>query len=302
MPDMSTPREAAGAAFVNGKLYIVGGWGPDQNPVGLTEIYDPGSNSWTTGAANPKPHAGAGVGVVDGKIYVVGGCDAACGTTDVQVYDPASDSWTSAAAYPGSISWLACGGIAGKLYCAGGYDGSVNASSKAYTYDPGSESWSPVADMPAADWAAGYAAADDQLLVSGGVIGTTTLTNEGWAFDPTTGAWTSLPNSNNALYRGGSACGFYKIGGGVSGADPAYAESELLPGYNSCSNTGDVLWLSEQPTSFQVAPGASVKVTVTLNSSGVGQPGTYKGAITIRTDSPYPMAPVETTMVVNPPK
>ncbi|MDQ1722875.1 MAG: hypothetical protein QOI26_2609, partial [Pseudonocardiales bacterium] len=181
MPDMSTPRDAAGAAFVNGKLYIVGGWGPYQNPVGLTEIYDPGSNSWTTGAANPKPHAGAGVGVVNGKIYVVGGCNAACGNTDVQVYDPASDSWSSAAAYPGAISWLACGGIAGELYCAGGHDG-VNASSKAYAYYPGSNSWSPVADMPAADWAAGYAAADDQLLVSGGVIGTTTLTNQGWAF------------------------------------------------------------------------------------------------------------------------
>jgi hypothetical protein len=77
--------------------------------------------------------------------------------------------------------------------------------------------------------------------VSGGVIsGSSSITNEGWAFDPTTGAWTALPKSNNAFYRLGSACGFFKARGSISSLDPPTAKAEVLPGYDSCGAGTDV--------------------------------------------------------------
>jgi hypothetical protein len=290
-------------AAVDGKLYVLGGWNSSGATVATTEIYDPAAGTWTTGANNPKPYAGAAVSVLDGEIYLVGGCTGTCGTTDVQVYDPATNLWSSAHAYPESTSWLGCGGVGGQVYCAGG-SAATSTSKHTYAYDPSSDSWTPGADLPIDLWAMGYSTANGQLLISGGVTNAnSTVTNQGFAYDPNSGAWTALPNSNNALYRGGSACGFYKIGGSIGGFNPSKS-SETLPGYDQCSATTDVPWLSEDKTDLTLQPGDSATVTVTLNANiaTITQPGTYTAQLTISAKTPYTVAPIPVTLVVNPPK
>ncbi len=189
---------------------VTGGWGAGGSPDGKTEIYAPAGDSWSVGAANPKPHAGAGRAVLSGKLFVIGGCSAtACGSTDVQVYDASADSWSSAGAYPEPVAWQACGTIDGKIYCSGG---TTDASSitHGYVYDPDSDGWSPIADQPTDQWGAFSTAANGQLLIAGGAISHgAAITNQGYAYDPTSDAWTPLPNLNKALYRGAGALGFY---------------------------------------------------------------------------------------------
>jgi hypothetical protein len=302
LPNLSVAREAPQAAAYGGKLYVFGGWGWNGNPVAKTEIYDPATGAWSTGADNPKPYAGAAVTALGGKIYIVGGCTSGCGKTDVQVYDPASDSWSSGAAYPEPISWLGCGGIGTKLYCAGGLSGS-GGTKHAYGYDPASAGWAPVADLPIDLWGMGYSVSADKLLVSGGITyGGSTLTNRGFTFDPGADTWTALPNSNRTLYRGGSACGFYKIGG-ATGNFYAVQTSELLPGYDQCTTT-DVPWLSEDKTELTLQPGESVSVNVSFNANiaEITQPGTFTAQLSISAKTPYRIAPVPVTFVVNPPK
>ncbi|MGW3661108.1 carboxypeptidase regulatory-like domain-containing protein [Streptomyces sp. NPDC005151] len=303
LPNLSVAREAPQAAAYGGKIYVFGGWGADGNPVAKTEIYDPLTGAWSTGAYNPQPRAGAGVAVLGGKIYIVGGCASACGKTDVQVYDPASNSWSSSKAYPELISWLGCGAIANKLYCAGGLSGSTSTK-HAYSYDPSSDSWTPVADLPTDLWAMGYSAANGKLLVSGGVTySSSTITNRGFTYDPGSNTWTALPNSNSTLYRGGSACGFYKIGG-TTGNFFAFKNAELLPGFDQCADTTDVPWLSEDKTDVTLQPGESVDVTVSFNAdlAEITQPATFTAQLVISAKTPYGIAPVPVTFVVNPPK
>ncbi|MEV7236415.1 carboxypeptidase regulatory-like domain-containing protein [Streptomyces sp. NPDC051020] len=304
LPNLSVAREAPQAAAYGGKLYVFGGWGADSSPVAKTEIYDPVTGAWSTGADNPKPFAGAAVTVLDGKIYIVGGCTSdTCGKTDVQVYDPASDSWSSSKAYPESTAWLGCGGVEDKLYCAGGMSGSTSTK-HAYSYDPSSDSWTPVADLPIDLWGMGYSAANGKLLVSGGVTGDSrTLTNRGFTYDPGSNTWTALPNSSNTFYRGGSACGFYKIGG-TTGNFYAFKTSELLPGFDQCADTTDVPWLSEDKTHVTLQPGESVDVTVSFNANlaEITQPGTFTAQLLISAKTPYGSAPVPVTFTVNPPK
>ncbi|MGW1842855.1 carboxypeptidase regulatory-like domain-containing protein [Streptomyces sp. NPDC001966] len=303
LPNLSVARDAPQAAAYGGKLYVFGGWGANGNPVAKTEIYDPLTGAWSTGADNPKPHAGAAVTVLGGKIYIVGGCASACGTTDVQVYDPATNSWSSSKAYPESISWLGCGAIANKLYCAGGLSGSTTTE-HAYSYDPSSGSWTPIADLPIDLWGMGYSAANGKLLVSGGVTnGSRTLTNKGSAYDPGSNTWTALPNSSRTFYRGGSACGFHKIGGST-GSFVAFTTSELLPGFDQCADTTDVPWLSKDKTDVTLQPGESVDVTVSFNANlaEITQPGTFTAQLMISAKTPYGIAPVPVTFVVNPPK
>jgi N-acetylneuraminic acid mutarotase len=302
--NLGTAREAPQAAALGGKLYVFGGWDSGGGTVAKTEIYDPVAGTWATGASNPKPYAGAGVSVLGGKIYLVGGCANTCdGTTDVQVYDPATNSWSSAHAYPESTAWLGCGGIGDQIDCAGGSAG-TSTSKHTYAYHPASDSWTPLVDLPTDLWGMGYSTANGQLLISGGVTnGFSTVTNQGYTYDPDSNAWTALPNSNNALYRGGAACGFYKIGGSVGGFAPSKS-SEMLPGYDQCTAPTDVAWLSEDNTQVTIQPGASADIAVSLNANvaAITQPGTYTAQLTISAKTPYTVAPIPVTFVVNPPK
>ena len=135
-------REKPVSAYVDGLLYVAGGWLDSGATTTRLEVYDPATNSWSTGPRMPKGYAGSGVAVLDGKIYVIDGCTSGCGVTDAQVFDPTSGSWSAAAAYPESTSWLGCDSVNGTLYCAGGINDS-GTSKHAYAYNPATTAGRP---------------------------------------------------------------------------------------------------------------------------------------------------------------
>ncbi|MDQ7904919.1 S8 family serine peptidase [Phytohabitans sp. ZYX-F-186] len=298
--DLPAARNALTVGVVGGKIIATGGWA-SAGPDGTTWSYDPAANTWTEKADNPAPRSAAGQAVVDGKLYAVGGCTTSGCTpmsNDVVRYDPATDTWETLPDYPKSVAFASCGGIGGVLYCTGGNDG-VAAQKASYAFDPGAGSWTPIADAPADSWASSFAVANGKLLVVGGVQAGA-VTNAGFAYDPATSAWSALPNANTARYRGGAACGFYKIGGS-SGNFNSTVDSEALPGFEECAEGGaDVSWFSIDKTEAALAPGEAVTVTVTMTAN-VDQPGTYKGGIAIGENTPYTVPPVDLTLEVQPP-
>ncbi|MDP4504124.1 carboxypeptidase regulatory-like domain-containing protein [Nonomuraea turcica] len=303
--DLPVALEKPAAAFVDGKMYVFGGWDPAGATSAKVYVYDPATNAWAAKAAvNPAPRAAPGLAVVDGEIYLIGGCtNGACARSDMVVrYDPAADTFTTVAPYPVPVAWQGCGGINGTVYCAGG-SGTTTLKST-YAYDPGSNAWTPMADLPVDLWAAGADTANGLLLLSTGVINNnTTVTNQGWAYDPAANSWTALPNANHARYRSGAACGFVKIGGSTGGFTPT-PQGEMLPGFDQCATVTDVPWLSMTPATATLSPGQSVTVTVTLDATTaaeVEQPGTYTAQLGVRSDTPYPVAPIGATMTVKPP-
>jgi N-acetylneuraminic acid mutarotase len=300
LPPMAYPREAAQAAFIDGKLYVVGGWDNVGQLVPQLEIYDPATGAWSLGSSIPSPYAAAGVAVLNGNMYIIAGCSNACEYSQVQVYDPVAGTWSAAAEYPVGVGWPSCGTITGEIYCAGGYAYATGISA-AYAYSPASNTWSAIAPLPIDLWGSGYTAANGELLVSGGVTAQdTALTNQGYAYDPSVGSWSALPNSDYAVYRVGSACGLYLIGGSSGSINPTSA-AEQLPGYAACGSA-QVPWLSGSTDSFTVNPGATVTVTETLNAAdpSVTQPGSYTALLAIRDDTPYQATPVQVTMTTAP--
>ncbi|MFI7608423.1 S8 family serine peptidase [Micromonospora sp. NPDC049366] len=299
--DLPGARNAMTVGVVGGKIIASGGWAAE-GPDGTTWSYDPGANAWTEVADNPAPRSAAGQAVIDGKLYAIGGCTTSACTpmsNDVVRYDPASDTWETVADYPKSVAFPSCGGIDGMIYCTGGNDGSASQRAS-YAYDPGADTWTPIADAPSDNWASSFAVANGKLLVVGGSQGGA-ITNVGFAYDPATESWSSLPNANTPRYRGGAACGFYKVGGS-SGSFSAMPDSEVLPGFEECAEeTADVSWLTIDKTSATLAPGEKVTVTVGMTAA-VDQPGTYTGGVTIKENTPYTVAPVTVTMTVTPPK
>jgi subtilisin family serine protease len=299
--DLPGARNAMTVGVIGGKIIATGGWG-DSGPDGSTWSYDPAANTWTEKADNPAPRAAAGQAVVDGKLYAIGGCTTASCTpmsNDVVRYDPATNTWAAVADYPKSVAFASCGGIDGTVYCTGGNDGSA-AQKAGYAYDPGADTWTAIADAPTDNWASSFAVASGKLLVVGGSLGGA-ISNAGFAYDPATNSWSNLPNANTARYRGGAACGFYKIGGS-SGNFSAMPDSEVLPGLEGCAEAAaDVSWLTIDKAAVTLAPGAKVTVTVGM-SANVDQPGTYTASVGIKENTPYTVAPVAVTMNVTPPK
>ncbi|MEV5963416.1 S8 family serine peptidase [Kribbella sp. NPDC051952] len=310
LADMPESRRKPAAGFVDGRLYVVGGWGPQDLASAQTLIYDPAADRWSTGAANPKPWGAVGSAVLDGKVYSVGGCAGECQsmTTDVTAYDVAHNRFDTVAPYPEPISWPSCGGIDGKVYCAGGLGMNSagtgpQGTAHSYVYDPATNAWTRVADLPVDLWGSSYAVANGMLAVTGGIAGISggsVRTNEAFAYSPRTDQWLALPNTTNALYRGAAACGLYRVGGLLDARQVPY--SEVLPGYDQCSEDGtDATWLSESVGSGTLAPKASVTIRLTADSAALAQPGTYRSALSVRSDTPYAAGSVAVTLTAQAP-
>ncbi|MCT2585527.1 S8 family serine peptidase [Actinophytocola gossypii] len=299
--DAPRVRQAPAAGFIGGRFYLAGGWADGGAERFDVDVYDPHTDTWTSGPAAPVARAGAGNAVLGDRLYVVGGCGTGCGTQEVHRFDPADGTWTRLADYPEDAAWLSCGGIGTALYCTGGMADEEPSSRATYRYDPAGDRWSRLADLPIDLWGAGSAVADGRLLVSGGVTDNgRAITNQGFAYDPVTDTWSALPNAATALYRGGSGCGFYRIGG-ANASGTAAATAELLPGFTRCDDRDPVSWLSVRPGTTTLAPGESVTVTVSM-SGAVAQPGRYTAAVQLRDDGPYDTHTVPVTLTVDPPR
>jgi hypothetical protein len=296
-------REHASAAWINGRVYVTGGWEPTGATVARTEIYDPGTNTWSRGTDVPTPLAASGVAVYNARLYIVGGCDPVkCDHTDVQVYDPAADKWSTAAPYAEPVAWLACGTLYGQIACAGGQtlDGSTRDG---FSYDPATNAWTPIASLPIDLAAMSSAVSNNRLLVLGGVTGQLQqLTNQGFSYDPDANAWTALPNANAAVYRAASACGVYTVGGSTGGSTPTDL-GEQLPGFTDCDGNFDVGWLSASTSAVTLAPGQHATVTLTFHGddASITQPGAYDAELGVNTDTPYAAPPIVATLTATPP-
>ncbi|MFK3979507.1 S8 family serine peptidase [Micromonospora sp. NPDC050397] len=306
LPDMPTGRGKASAVAVDDKIYLLGGWSGSGAPVDTVDVFDPATGAWATlGTTNPAARAAAGTAVVDGKVYLVGGCaDGGCAPTDsVVVFDPASASFTTGAKYPHTVAWMSCGGIGEHAYCAGGVAGGTSYQD-AYSYDPAADSWAPLPELPIDLWGSQYATAGGLLVIAGGVTGNSSgLTNRTLAYDPAGNAWQSLPNVGFPVYRGGLACGAYKVGGAPAPGIPG-KESERLGDLGDCDGAGDAPWLATAPATFTLAPGASQKITLTLTATaakGIDQPGTYHSDLALRSNTPYPVPAVGVELNVSAP-
>ncbi len=302
------PLDVPAGAFLDGKMYLVGGWNAAIAPVASVYAYDPSSNSWSQTANLPAAIAAASAAVLGGQLYVIGGCTTArCSPASQAVYryNPASGIWVRRTDYPAPVAFAACAGVDREIVCAGGVNpDNGQSSTSTYIYHPSSNTWTSGAAMPYDDWGMAYSGAGNKLQIAGGVTArSTAITNQAAQYDPAANAWSTLPDAANAEYRGGGSCGMYQVGGSAGGLVPT-SSAQVLPGYDQCGLSG-VPWLSENATSLNLAPGHSATVTVTADSSAVNQPGTYAATLTIGTGSPYPVQPaqgVSITLRVNPPR
>jgi N-acetylneuraminic acid mutarotase len=120
--DMPASRAAGFTSVVDGKIYIIGGYGGPQR----VEEYDPLTDSWATKSEMPSARRSLATSALDGKIYAIGGYapddTTHAGLATVEVYDPATDTWRTAPDMPSARFAPRTSVVDGKIYVIGGMD------------------------------------------------------------------------------------------------------------------------------------------------------------------------------------
>lgn len=105
----------AGLAVINGKVYAVGGFNGSLR-VRTVDVYDAGSDQWTTCASMEARRSTLGVAVLGNCIYAVGGFDGSSGLNTAEMFDPRTQEWRAIASMSTRRSSVGVGVVNGLLY------------------------------------------------------------------------------------------------------------------------------------------------------------------------------------------
>src|SRR5262249_28536851 len=112
---------APAAAFVNGKIYLIGGFNTTTNkPTNQVLVFDTATGRWGQAAPLPSPRGGHAAVVLDGRIHVLGGGNSQSTIADHDVFDPATNAWKTLAPLKRGVGSPAAVAYEGKIYAIGG--------------------------------------------------------------------------------------------------------------------------------------------------------------------------------------
>ena len=218
----ATERHENGFVAYSGKLYLIGGRG-----VKPVEIFDPSTNTWSSGASPPFQIHHVQAVVYNDLIYVVGAytgtcCTSESGVSHVWTYNPQTNQWSQGHEIPSNRRRGSTGAVVynDKIYIAGGLNGGHGATATSYNwfdeYDPVSGQWTTLPNAPRKRDHFHAVVHDGKLYLSGGRDSsdpsvTRETVDEIDVYDFGAGNWSTLPSTKNIpTPRGGAASVLYK--------------------------------------------------------------------------------------------
>lgn len=197
VPDLPIAVDHAMAAGYRGRLYVVGGYGPER--ARLTTAFVLENGSWTRLTPMPEQRAAGGAAVVNGKLYVVGGVASATELSgndlarQALVLDLRTQRWSRIPG-PTRREHLGVTTLGGRIYAIGGRTGGFNSNLDTFeALTPGRRGWRRLARVPGRR--GGTAAAGiGRLVVSAGGEAPGGTIRSVFAYDTRTRRWRRLPN------------------------------------------------------------------------------------------------------------
>jgi N-acetylneuraminic acid mutarotase len=256
------PEEELYAVTVNGKMYVIGGFGymPFGNPPGLVYEYDPGPDKWTKKKILPQRVHHQAQAVYNNKIYIFGGCKMGIFGTDavtnVWEYDPAADNYRAMAAIPGPRCSAVAATVGNKIYLIGGIEPFENGkgsriSGRNQVFDPAANTWASadLSPMPTTRNHAFVGAVNNKIYVIGGrqaagMIPYSSNTDVVEEYDPATNTWGGVKQRMPTARSGGGYAtynGKIYIGGGEWISLEVRASFRALEAYDPASDTWELL-------------------------------------------------------------
>jgi N-acetylneuraminic acid mutarotase len=193
-----------GALAANGKIYALGGEGP--NPGRWSpEIYeyDPSSNSWSQKNNWSSPKRDFGYAELDSKIYIAGGQPnySSC-SSKFELYDPVADSWSELASLPTTMTVCPLAPVNDKIYMIGGRTGNNTITDWVYEYDPYGNTWTQKTSMLGVRQWHSLSVHDSKIYVLSGSDVDDNYIEDIWEYDPSSDSWAVYNSSNFTPLRG----------------------------------------------------------------------------------------------------
>lgn len=201
---MPTPRLEFSSATVNGLIYVIGGRDAaapitPKPVVSTVEIYDPSTDTWSTGPSLLVALASQMTITANGKIYAIGGEEQFLESDIVQEFDPVLDTWSLKASMPDQRASAAVSVYDNQIYISGGEGPGVQLDSL-LVYNPVTDTWSAGSPMTQSREGQGGAMVDGRILVYGG-YNATYIPDAGYlksleSYDPIMDAWSIRADGN----------------------------------------------------------------------------------------------------------
>ena len=198
---MPTARADAGAAVIDGRIYVAGGRGLAGTSSAF-EVYDPQRDAWRALAPLPVGLYRAGVVASAGRIYAIGGYRSVWRTASARgwAYALDTDEWSPIADMPrlrGEHTLVAMGD---RLYALGGRGAQ---SHRVWIYLPTRDRWELLtSELPTPRYDAAVVALDGRVFVIGGRAAGVGDLSVVEVFDAKSGRWeraADLPEARSAL-------------------------------------------------------------------------------------------------------
>jgi len=132
---LPNPRSDLAAVAHGGKIFVFGGCTGTASAPSVTneaDMYDPQTNTWTTGLASmPTPRASLVAGHSGDKVYAIGGTDGVSASSVNEVYDIPDNSWSTNTPMPTARQEAGVNSHGGRVYVVGGAQPAFGSSTGA---------------------------------------------------------------------------------------------------------------------------------------------------------------------------
>ena len=293
---------------VNGKMYVLGGYGQGGNPRGAVYEYDPAADSWTKKKPMPKPVHHQAMAEYQGKIYMFGGFAAPTPqpplggggwvpVADAWEYDPAADSWKALPPLPTKRGSALAFQVNGRFYVIGGASTHPNSRLQALTgdgpgrsvdanemFDPATGRWTARESLPTARNHAFGGVVNGKIYVIGGRIGhsfivVTSNTDIVEEYDPAADSWGPL-KARMPTPRSGGGWATYGakiyVAGGEVATPQMVGAYRAVEAYNPATNSWEAM--PSMPMPRHGVAGAFIGNRFHLVSGGITSAAAGAGA------------------------
>jgi hypothetical protein len=205
LPDLPEARHHAGAAAIEGDVYVSGGASSVTDRAGRRSLWvlREGASRWAALAPMPEGRESHRMRALDGRLYVVGGRE---DSGDTLVYDPRRARWERAPALPQRRHHLALAVRDGELWAVGGRTDDDAVLDAVHVWRPGEERWRDGPPLPVPISAAVEGVLDGALHLVGGedpsVVGGGTV-DDHLVLEPGAGRWRGAPPPPVAVHGAG---------------------------------------------------------------------------------------------------